>query len=87
MDPTKILRATFKSESTTAALCDATYDAITKNKPATCVRVGNGSLSYSFVGWMVPRSIVDWSLHGKPVKVYTPSTVKVSNTSTKIREE
>lgn len=87
MDPTKILRATFKSESTTAALCDATYDAITKNKPATCVRVGSGSLSYSFVGWMVPRSIVDWSLHGKPVKVYTPATVKVSNTSTKVREE
>ncbi|KAG9066175.1 hypothetical protein KI688_001394 [Linnemannia hyalina] len=87
MDPTKILRTTFKSESTTAALCDATYDAITKNKPAACVRVGSGSLSYSFVGWVVPRSIVDWSLQGKPVKIYASSTVKVSNSTTNVREE
>ncbi|KAF9545943.1 hypothetical protein EC957_010328 [Mortierella hygrophila] len=87
MDPTKILRTAFKSESTTAALCDATYDAITKNKPAACVRVGSGSLSYSFVGWVVPRSIVDWSLQGKPVKIYAPSTVKVSNSTTNVHEE
>ncbi|KAF9149424.1 hypothetical protein BG015_008785 [Linnemannia schmuckeri] len=87
MDPTKILKATFKSESTTAALCDAIYDAITKNKPAACVRVGNGSLSYSFVGWAVPRSIVDWAVQGKSVKIYSPATVKVSNSSTKVHEE
>ncbi|KAG0291073.1 hypothetical protein BGZ96_005539 [Linnemannia gamsii] len=87
MDPTKILRATFKSESTTAALCNATYDAITKNKPAACVRVGSGSLSYSFVGWAVPRSIVDWSIRGKPVKIHSPATIKVASSSTKVHEE
>ncbi|KAK3843340.1 MAG: hypothetical protein J3R72DRAFT_116708 [Linnemannia gamsii] len=88
MDPTKILRAAFTSQTTTAALCEATYDAITKAKPTSCVRVGSGSLSYSFVGWLVPRSIVDWSLYGKPVKIYSSATVKVSNTTTtKVREE
>ncbi|KAF9103157.1 hypothetical protein BGX29_003715 [Mortierella sp. GBA35] len=88
MDPTKIIRASFKAESTTAALCDATYDAITKTKPTACVRVGSGSLSYSFVGWVVPRSVVDWSIQGKPVKIYSPATVKVSNSNTtKAHEE
>ena len=86
MDPTKIIRGAFKTESTTAALCDATYDAITKTKPAACVRVGNGSLSYSFVGWAIPRSVIDWSIQGKPVKIYSPATVKVSNT-TMVHEE
>ncbi|KAG0374821.1 hypothetical protein BGX24_009887 [Mortierella sp. AD032] len=84
----KILRAAFTSQTTTAALCEATYDAITKAKPTSCVRVGSGSLSYSFVGWVVPRSIVDWSLYGKPVKIYSSATIKVSNTTTtKVREE
>ncbi|KAF9133083.1 hypothetical protein BGW39_010615 [Mortierella sp. 14UC] len=88
MDPTKIISATFKTESTTAALCDATYDAVTKAKPANCVRVGSGSLSYAFVGWAVPRSVVDWSIRGKPVKIYSPATVKVSSTTTsKVCEE
>ncbi|KAF9087076.1 hypothetical protein BGX23_008378 [Mortierella sp. AD031] len=88
MDPTKVIRASFKAESTTAALCDATYDAITKTMPTACVRVGSGSLSYSFVGWVVPRSVVDWSIQGKPVKIYSPATVKVSNSNTtKAHEE
>ncbi|KAG0276829.1 hypothetical protein BGZ95_006980 [Linnemannia exigua] len=88
MDPTKILRAAFTSQTTTAALCEATYDAITKSKPTSCVRVGSGSLSYSFVGWIVPRFVVDWSLHGKAVKIYSAATVKVSSTTTtKTREE
>ncbi|KAF9905766.1 hypothetical protein EC991_001304 [Linnemannia zychae] len=88
MDPTKIIRAAFKTVPTTAALCEATYDAITKAKPAKCVRVGSGSLSYAFVGWAIPRGVVDWSIQGKSVKIYSPATVKVSNsTTTKIREE
>ncbi|KAG0196371.1 hypothetical protein BGX28_010226, partial [Mortierella sp. GBA30] len=82
MDPTKILRSSFKSASTTSALCDAAYDAITSKRPPSNVRVGNGSLSYSFVGWAVPRSVVDWSVKGKPVKVYSTSAVKVTAGST-----
>jgi hypothetical protein len=88
MDPTKIIKSAFKTESTTEALCRATYDAITNSKPANCVRVGNGSLSYSFVGWAAPRSVVDWSIQGKPVKIYAPATVKItSSITTRIREE
>ncbi|KAF9946877.1 hypothetical protein BGZ72_011060 [Mortierella alpina] len=86
MDPTAILKASFKSASTTAALCDAVYDAITSKKPASSVRVGQGSLSYPLVGWAVPRYVVDWSLKGKAVKIYAPSTVKVTTTSNS-REE
>ncbi|KAI1316388.1 hypothetical protein EDD11_010030 [Mortierella claussenii] len=74
MDPTKILKTVFQSASTTSMLCDVVYDSITSKKPASCTRVGNGSLSYSFVGWAVPRYLVDWSIKGKPAKVYTPST-------------
>ncbi|KAF9175604.1 hypothetical protein BGX21_003204 [Mortierella sp. AD011] len=68
MNPVQILRAPFRSASTTSALCEVAYDAITSKKPASSVRVGNSSLSYSFVGWAVPRSVVDWSIKGKPSK-------------------
>ncbi|KAG0053669.1 hypothetical protein BGZ83_000664 [Gryganskiella cystojenkinii] len=80
VDPTKLLKATFKQASTTAALCEATYDAITSKRPSAVVRVGKSSLSYAFVGWAVPRSIVDWSIKGKPIRIIANSTVKVSNT-------
>ncbi|KAF9274335.1 hypothetical protein BGZ68_000767 [Mortierella alpina] len=87
MDPTKVLKASFKSASTTAALCDAVYDAVTCKKPSSSVKVGHGSLSYPFVGWAVPRYVVDWSVKGKAVKIYAPSTVKVTTTSSNSREE
>ncbi|KAF9924389.1 hypothetical protein BGZ67_009285 [Mortierella alpina] len=87
MDPTKILKASFKSASTTAALCDAVYDAVTCKKPASSVRIGHGSVSYPFVGWAVPRYVVDWSIKGKAVNIYAPSTVKVTTTSSTSREE
>ncbi|KAF9350954.1 hypothetical protein BGX26_010921 [Mortierella sp. AD094] len=86
MNPAQILRTSFKSASTTSALCEVTYDAITSKKPASNVRVGNSSLSYSFVGWAVPRSVVDWSIKGKPSKVYSPSTAKVTSTPAALEE-
>ncbi|KFH64347.1 hypothetical protein MVEG_10172 [Podila verticillata NRRL 6337] len=87
MDPTQFLKSAFKSPSTTtSALCEATYDAITLNKPATYIRVGKGSLAYSFVGWAAPRYVVDWSIKGKPIKVH--SNVKVTTTGAKsVHEE
>ncbi|GJJ77816.1 hypothetical protein EMPS_10175 [Entomortierella parvispora] len=81
VDPTKLLKETFKKASTTGALCDATYDAITEKKPKAMVRIGSGSLSYAFVGWAVPRSIVDWSIKRSPPKVYSNAALKVSTTS------
>ncbi|KAF9386818.1 hypothetical protein CPB97_003300 [Podila verticillata] len=88
MDPTQSLKSAFKSPSTTtSALCEATYDAITLNKPATYIRVGKGSLAYSFVGWAAPRYVVDWSVKGKPIKVHS-SNVKVTITGAKsVHEE
>lgn len=81
MDPTQVLKSAFKSSSTTtSALCEATYDAITLNKPSTYIRIGKGSLAYSFVGWAAPRYVVDWSIKGKPIKVHS-SNVKVTTTS------
>ncbi|KAG0023461.1 hypothetical protein BGZ82_010737 [Podila clonocystis] len=81
LDPTQFLKSAFKSSSTTtSALCEATYDAITLNKPSTNIRIGKSSLAYSFVGWAAPRYVVDWSIKGKPIKVHA-SNVKVINTS------
>ncbi|KAG0360710.1 hypothetical protein BG005_010070 [Podila minutissima] len=81
LDPTQFLKSAFKSSSTTtSALCEATYDAITLNKPSTNIGIGKGSLAYSFVGWAAPRYVVDWSIKGKPIKVRS-SNVKVINTS------
>ncbi|KAF9979862.1 hypothetical protein BGZ65_005891, partial [Modicella reniformis] len=81
MDPTRILRECFKPVSTTSALCDVVYDAITSTRPASSIRVGSGALSYAFVGWAAPRSVVDWSIKGKPVKIFTSSAVKVSSSA------
>ncbi|KAF9320463.1 hypothetical protein BG003_006060 [Podila horticola] len=81
LDPTQFLKSAFKSSSTTtSALCEATYDAITLKKPSTNIRIGKGSLAYSFVGWAAPRYVVDWSIKGKPIRVQS-SNVKVINTS------
>ncbi|KAF9306063.1 hypothetical protein BGZ74_007776 [Mortierella antarctica] len=81
LDPTQFLKSAFKSSSTTtSALCEATYDAITLNKPSANIGIGKGSLAYSFVGWAAPRYVVDWSIKGKPIKVRS-SNVKVINTS------
>ncbi|KAG0096426.1 hypothetical protein BGZ93_004550 [Podila epicladia] len=81
LGPTQFLKSAFKSSSTTTSLlCEATYDAITLNRPSTNMRVGKGSLAYSFVGWAAPRYVVDWSIKGKPIKVHS-SNVKVINTS------
>ncbi|KAF9189762.1 hypothetical protein BGZ51_009304 [Haplosporangium sp. Z 767] len=79
MNPVALLRSSFKSTTTTSALCDAVYDAITSKRPSSNVRVGSGSLSYSFVGWAVPRYVVDWSI--KPAKAYAPVTIKITTTS------
>ncbi|KAF9584805.1 hypothetical protein BGW38_005120 [Lunasporangiospora selenospora] len=78
MNPTNILRATFKRASTTSTLCEVTYDAITSKRPAHSVRLGSGSLAYSFVGWAVPRYVVDWSLKGQPIRVQGSASVKVT---------
>ncbi|KAF9428643.1 hypothetical protein BGZ94_001611 [Podila epigama] len=81
LDPTQILKSTFKTKSTTTfALCEATFDAITQTKPSPFIRVGSGSLAYSFVGWAAPRYVVDWSIEGKPVKVRSAASVKVTTT-------
>ncbi|KAG0258640.1 hypothetical protein BG011_003166 [Mortierella polycephala] len=89
MNPVALLRSSFKSKTTTLALCDAVYDAITSKRPASNVRVGSGSLSYSFVGWAVPRYVVDWSIKDKPVRVHSPKTIKVTAaiSSKEAREE
>ena len=87
VDATKLLKATFQKASTTGALCDATYDAITDKKPRAVARVGSGSLSYAFMGWAVPRFLVDWSIKRSPPKVYYNAALKVSTTSSATTHE
>ncbi|KAG0347896.1 hypothetical protein BG004_006615 [Podila humilis] len=84
LDPTQVLKTAFKSSSTTtSALCEATYDAITVAKPASYMRVGKSSLAYTFVGWAAPRHVVDWSIKGKPARIHSTAAVKVTTTSVK----
>ncbi|KAF9093426.1 Protein unc-50 [Mortierella sp. AM989] len=86
LNPTQLLKASFKAASTTSALCEVTYDAITSRKPSSYLTIGKSSLSYSFVGWAVPRSIVDWSIKGKSVKIYSTSEAKVASASEELEE-
>ncbi|KAI8360202.1 hypothetical protein B0O80DRAFT_196872 [Mortierella sp. GBAus27b] len=81
MDPVRLLKESFKPVSTTSALCDAAYDAITDWRPASVATVGSKALSHSFVGWAAPRFIVDWSVKRKPIKVITPLSTKVEASS------
>ncbi|KAF8929540.1 hypothetical protein EDD21DRAFT_225695 [Dissophora ornata] len=84
MDPTRLLKELFKPASTTSAFCDAAFEAITSKWPSSSVKIGNGSLSYAFVGWAIPRYLVDWSIKRRPVKVFSSANAiaaaKVSST-------
>ncbi|KAF9209196.1 hypothetical protein BGZ49_005818 [Haplosporangium sp. Z 27] len=81
VNPTQILRSAFKSHTTTEALCDATFAAITSRWPSKNVKMGKHNMSYSFVATVVPRFIVDWSLKRVTSKATRRLSTKVASAS------
>ncbi|KAF9939227.1 hypothetical protein BGZ65_011237 [Modicella reniformis] len=62
VSPLEMLKSMFKQPSTSEALCEATFDVVIATRPETSRAVGFGSLAYSFVGWIAPNRVLDWSI-------------------------
>ncbi|KAG0239130.1 hypothetical protein BGW41_007901 [Actinomortierella wolfii] len=70
----------FAQASTTVALQEAVYDAVTVRRPPAYQAMGSGSSAYSFVAWAVPLTWVDWYIQRNPPKI-VHRTVKVATVS------
>ncbi|KAG0002807.1 hypothetical protein BGZ80_009941 [Entomortierella chlamydospora] len=71
----EFLKSAFKQPLTSQELCKATFNAVVDANPPITQAVGRGSFEYSFVGWAVPKRVIDWSIRCAAVRARTATPV------------